>query len=164
VAGGWPAYYARLPGPFRVEAWERSMDQHNLDLAQWSAAELPPNYGVASDDMTSNVLASLGHEAAPAGVGPIFLSPTLTGAGRALVREKEIDFIVVDERMSRELPADGEYFEDDPNAGLYRVPIPARDLDKFNRIPGLSRIFDDGTMVVYAVAGSLYRVSRAKTS
>jgi hypothetical protein len=58
--------------------------------------------------------------------------------------------------MSQQLPADGSYFADDPHAGQYRSPIPARDLDKFNHIAGVSRIFEDGTMTVYSLAGSLY--------
>lgn len=161
VAGGWPAYYARLPGSFRVEAWERSTDQHNLALAAWVAKELPPNYGVASGFDTANLLTSLGHEAAPAGVGSLFLSATFSPSARELVRDKRIDFIVVDRRMSQQLPADGSYFADDPHAGRYRFPIPARDLEKFNQVAGVSRIFEDGTMTVYALAGSLYTTTES---
>jgi hypothetical protein len=161
VAGGWPAYYARLPGPFRVEAWERSTDQHNLALAAWAAKVLPPNYGIASDFETANLLASLGHETAPAGVASLFLSAKFSPAARALVREKRIDFIVVDKRMAQQLPADGSYFADDPDAGRYRRPIPIRDLEKFNQIAGVSRVFEDGTMTVYALAGSLYTTSES---
>jgi hypothetical protein len=156
VAGGWPAYYARLPGAFRVEAWERSIDQHNLDLAAWAAKDLPPDYGVASDYQTASLLASLGDEAAPPGVGPLFLTANFSASARKLVRDKRVDFVVVDRRMSQQLPADGSYFADDPHAGQYRSPIPARDLDKFNHIAGVSRIFEDGTMTVYSLAGSLY--------
>jgi hypothetical protein len=156
VAGGWPAYYARLPGTFRVEAWERSIDQHNLDLAAWAARELPPDYGIASDYETASLLASLGHEAAPPGVGDLFLSANFSSSARKLVRDKRVDFVVVDKRMSQQLPADGSYFADDPRAGQYRSPVPVRDLDKFNHIAGVSRIFEDGTMTVYSLAGSLY--------
>jgi hypothetical protein len=159
VAGGWPPYYARLPGAFRVEAYERSIDQHNLDLAAWAANELPPEYGVASDFETANLLASLGHEAAPSGVADLFLSAKFSPSARKIVRDKRIDFIVVDKRLSQQLPADGSYFADDPRAGRYRAPIPTRDLDKFNDITGVSRVFEDGTMTVYALAGSLYTAS-----
>jgi len=164
VAGGWPAYYARLPGSFRAEAWERSVDQHNLDLAAWAARSLPPNYGVASVYVTGTLLTSLGHESAPSGVAPLFLTPHFAASTRRLVRRKRIDFIVVDGRMSEQLPADGSYFPNDPNAGRYRAPIPRRDLTKFNGVAGVSRIFEDGTMTVYALAGSLYRTTKASKS
>jgi hypothetical protein len=164
VAGGWPAYYARLPGSFRVEGWERAVDEHNLELALWAAKELPPNYGVASDFMTANLLSSLGHLSAPANVAPLFLNSKFSPSVRKLVREEGIDFIVVDNRMSKQLPADGLYFEIDPRAGEYHRPLPAIDLEKFNNVPGVSRIFEDGTMTVYALTGSLYTTSRSGDS
>jgi hypothetical protein len=159
IAGGWPPYYALLPGGYRVDAWERSVDEHALDLALWARRELPPNYGVASDFVTSNLLASVGHEAAPSGVAKLFLTPRFEKSARTIVSHEKIDFIAVDDRWSQELPADGSYFANDPNADHYRSPIPPRDLDKFNQIAGVSRIFDDGKLVVYALAGSLYRTS-----
>jgi hypothetical protein len=58
--------------------------------------------------------------------------------------------------MASQLPADGSYFDDDPSAGRYRMPIPAKNLDKFNGVAGVSRILEDGTMTVYALVGSLY--------
>jgi len=36
------------------------------------------------------------------------------------------------------------------------MPIPAKNLDKFNGVAGVSRILEDGTMTVYALVGSLY--------
>jgi len=104
VAGGWPASYARLPGAFRVEAWERSTDQHNLDLASWVAKELPPGYGIASDFETANLLSSLGHDAAPSGIAALFLDPRFSPSARNLAREKRIDFVVVDQRMASSSP------------------------------------------------------------
>lgn len=164
IAGGWPPSYALLPGPFRVEAWERSIDQHNLDLAQWTATELPPNYGMASDFVTASLLSSLGHQGAPQGGAALFLTSHFSPSARKLVHDERISFIVVDRRISQQLPADGYYFADEPRAGQYRSPIPARDLDKFNHIAGVSRVFEDGTITVYALAGSLYTTSGSEGS
>lgn len=164
VAGGWPAYYARLPGGYRVDAWERSVDQHTQQLASWAKNELPPNYGVASDFATSNLLSSVGHEAAPSGVAKLFLTSRFSASARKIVREEKIDFIVVDHRWSEELPADGSYFANDPKADRYRSPLPVADLDKFNHIAGVSEIFNDGTIAVYALAGSLYRTGGTSKS
>lgn len=119
IAGGWPPYYARLPGPYLVEAWERSIDQHNLALAQWAATELPANYGMASDSVTESILGTLGHQSGPQGVAPLFLSSKFSPSARKLVHDKGVSFIVVDKRISQQLPADGSYFTDDPRAGHY---------------------------------------------
>lgn len=159
IASGWPPYYARLPGNFRVEAWERSIDEHNLALAQWAATELPPNNGVASDFVTASLLASLGHQAAPQNVAGLFLTDTFSPSARELVRKEGIAFVVVDERVARQLPATGYYFSDDPRSGEYTSPIPTRDLTKFNNIRGVSRVFEDGDITVYALVGSLYTTS-----
>lgn len=158
VAGGWPPAYARLPGPFLAEAWERSVDQHELDLANWAATRLPPDNGIASDFTTSSVLASIGHQAAPDNIASLFLSKGFVPSARAVVRQQAVTLIVVDKRLSDQLPADGSYFSDDPHAGAYRSPIPAGELSKFQSVSGLSQVFDDGTMSVYDVVGSLYTV------
>ena len=160
IAGGWPPSYARLPGSFRVEAWERSIDQHNLSLANWAATELTANNGVASDFVTASLLASLGHQAAPQDVAALFLTNKFSPSARTLVRDERIGFIVVDSRISRYLPESGYYFSDDPRNGDYVMPFPARDLGKFNAIPGVSRVFEDGVITVYALAGSLYTTGK----
>ena len=57
--------------------------------------------------------------------------------------------------MTQQLPAEGSYFEDDPLAGHYAKPLPSAALSKFDAIPGVSRIFDDGVIVIYAMQGSV---------
>ncbi len=162
LAAGEPPYYARLPGPYRVVAWERSIDQHNLALSRWAAAELPAGFGVASDANTESMLTSLGHLAGPAGVAPLFLSRGYSAAARSVVLKDRIVFVAVDRRIAHQLPATGYYFTDDPRAGRYRSPIPVGDLTKFNHIAGVSRLYDDGTIVVYDLTGSRYAVRRRR--
>ena len=156
LAGGWPPYYARLPGPFRVAAWERSVDEHNLMLSQWTADHLPPDSGVAADEWTAGMLAALGHEAEPSGVAKLFLATKFSEAQVNLVERERISFIAVDTRMSQQLPAAGYYFSDDPASGSYATPIPVASLEKFNFVPGVSRLFDDGTLQLYDLVDSLY--------
>ncbi len=162
VAGGWPPFYARLPGAFKVEAWERSVDQHNLELANWAATDLTPDNGVASDFVTASILASLGHQAAPTDVASLFFRDHVSAALIRLVASQKITFIAVDLRLADQVPADGYYFTNDPRQGSYKSPIPLRDLTKFGSIPGMSRVFDDGTIVVYDVVGSAYDPPKAK--
>jgi hypothetical protein len=153
IAGGWPPYYARLPGPFLVDAWERSTDQHNIAASQWVVDELPPDYGIASDIFTEGILSSLGHQADALIVAQLFESPDYTEADREFVRTYQISFVAVDRRITEQTPADGVYFSNDP-VGFYSKPIPKANVSKFDRIPGVSLIFSDGTISIYELIGS----------
>jgi len=156
IASGWPAFYARLPGPYLVSAWERSVDQHNVSAAQWVADALPRDQGVASDYSTEAVISALGHQADVQGIAGLFLTLKYSSSQGALARSKRVSYIAVDRRVSQQLPATGYYFKQDPERGLYSTPLPAQALDKFEKVPGVSRIFDDGTIVIYQIIGSAY--------
>jgi hypothetical protein len=156
IAGGSPSYYARLPGPFKVSAYERSVDAHNLDASAWAAQTLSPNNGVASDIFTESMFSSLGHQAYVLGVANLFLTPTYGNADQRLVKEKRITLVVTDERTTEQLPAAGNYFSPDPRQGRYKKPLSRTDVNKFNDVPGISRIFDDGTIVVYDLRGAVH--------
>jgi hypothetical protein len=149
IAGGWPAYYARFPGPFLAGAWERSVDAHNLQLGGFVASKLPSNLGLASDFITASVVAALGHEDDVEGVATLFVTGSLTPADIRLIRSRKISFIVVDARIAHAFPLDGSYFQD--SGGSYSSPIPSADLDKFDHISGVSCIYSDGTLSVFDV-------------
>jgi hypothetical protein len=154
IAGGWPSYYARLPGPYLVSAYERSVDQHNLDAAAWAAEKLPRGGGVASDDFTESMFSSLGNQAYQRNLAGLFLTTSYTAADRSLVKNRRITYVVADKRITEQLPAAGFYFSPDPHQGNYKKPLARASLDKFNSVPGASRVFDDGTIVIYDVAGA----------
>jgi hypothetical protein len=156
LASGWPTFFARLPGPYEVSAWERSVDHHNLDTAQWFADFVPPDQGVASDFLTEAFISALGHQAEPYGIAGLFLPLRYSSAQGNLARNKRISFIVVDRRITEQLPAMGYYFQYDPMSGLYSTPLPKRAITKFDGIPGVSRVYDDGIIVVYEIIGSEY--------
>ena len=107
IAGGWPSYYARLPGPYRVSAYERSVDQHNLDAAMWAATALPRGGGVASDDFTESMFSALGNQAYQRNLADLFLTTSYTKADRSLVRDKRITYVVADKRITEQLPGFG---------------------------------------------------------
>jgi hypothetical protein len=154
IAGGYPNFYARLPGPFLVSGWERGVDEHNLDLTAWMATRLTPDNGVASDFFTSQMISALGDQRGKRNIADLFLSSKYTSADRTIVKIHRVVFVVVDTRISQQLPAAGFYFSDDPGNGLYSSPIPKADLTKFESIPGVSRVFSDGTILIYDLTGS----------
>jgi hypothetical protein len=154
IAGGLPSYYARVPGPYRVSAYERSVDSHNVDASVWAADNLPHGGGIASDDFTESMFSSLGYQSYQRNIATLFLSSGYTAADRALVRQKKLTYVVADKRITEQLPAAGFYFSPDPHQGNYKKPLPSQTINKFDDIPGVSRVFDDGTIVIYDLAGA----------
>jgi hypothetical protein len=100
------------------------------------------------------MFSSIGRQAYVLGVADLFFSPRYTNADRRLVHRKQLTFVVADRRITEQLPAAGFYFSPDPRQGRYKKPLPASSIDKFNTVPGVSRIFDDGTLVVYDLEGA----------
>jgi len=154
ICGGYPNFYSRLPGPFLMSAFERSVDDHNLDVSAWMAATLTPNNGIASDFYTAQEVAALGHQLNKKGDADVFLTLHYTAADRGLIRQYKVSYLVIDKRMTELLPTSNFYFARDPAAGFYRAPLPRAVINKFNYVPGVSLIFNDGTISVYALDGT----------
>ena len=66
-----------------------------------------------------------------------------------------VQYLLVDLRLSTQLPAGGSYFPDDPQQGRHTAPIPRRSLTKFDGVPGIDRVYDSGDIVIYDVQGVL---------
>src|ERR1035437_6619621 len=160
VAGGilstWPPYPGKLPGPYNVSAYDRSTDQRTIALGLWMAKELGGSNNFAADHRESLIVNAISGDqyiSKPAG---LFESETYTPADGSLVRMNKVKYIIADYRMTQELPADGAYFLNDPLSGYYSKPLPLATLNKFDHIAGISRVFDDGAIVVYGLVGSRY--------
>jgi hypothetical protein len=159
TAVSWPAFYARIPGPYLLGARDRTVDQYDLTAAEWASAHLVHGSVIAADITNSQLMDSLGHQSEPKGYISAFL---LIGSGISPAMERQIkaqkiQFVLADQRITAGVPVAGEpIFFSDPFAGHYRKPIPVSSLDKFNSIVGVSRIFDDGPIVIYDLRGSIY--------
>jgi hypothetical protein len=154
IAGGYPNYYSRLPGPYLVAAWERSIDSHNLTAASWVRTSLRSNAGLASDFFTAQTLSALGHKYNRKNTAGLFLTSQFTSADFEILRTSHVRYVVVDKRITTMLPNVGYYFAADPARRFYSKPLPRIAIDKFNSIPGVSRIYDDGTIIIYDFLGA----------
>ena len=68
------------------------------------------------------------------------------------IRAAQIDYLVVDLRISQSLPTLGVYIETGEYEGRGRTePVPAAALEKFAAVPGVDRIYDSGTVQIYDV-------------
>jgi hypothetical protein len=153
LANGWPPYWERLPGSYQVAGSERSVEPEVTNTARWALAALGFGNRLAIDFGSYPVLGSYGDQNPIGDVAYLYTSPGYTQADAAQAQVQALRYIWVDQRLSQSLPAYGQYFPVDPNAGKYKHPLPAADLDKFNHVPGVDRIYDSGNIVIYELPG-----------
>jgi hypothetical protein len=153
LVNGWPPYWERLPGPHQVAGSERSVGPEEIATARWALTMLGPGNRFAADSGNSPIIGSYGDQNPVLDVGFLYTSPAYTPSVIAEVQAQAIRYVLVDQRLSQSLPVSGQYFPIDPNSGRYTHPLPLADLTKFNDVPGVARIYDDGNIVIYDLDG-----------
>jgi len=150
----------RQPGPFLVGGEARAISPQGLAAAQFAASKLPPGSRVLVDRPNSTLISSYGYLDRVSGsiegisVTRVFTSKRFDAIDQRVISNDEIDYIVVDRRLTHEPPAGGYYFEStEPDANTYESPLDLAALRKFNRLRGLSRIFDNGAIAIYDTSG-----------
>ena len=93
-------------------------------------------------------------------LAPVFFSRNLSADGEKLLpydmmllRRGEVEYLVVDHRLTRALPKVGVYYDlQEPGAYRHDRPIPRAAFAKFDRLRLVSRVFDSGDIVIYDVS------------
>jgi hypothetical protein len=80
----------------------------------------------------------------------LFFDRQLTTYDRSLIRTADIRYIVIDTRLAKGLPLYGTYIA----SGEPQSRLTLAELDKFDSIPGVRRVYDNGPISVYEL-GSL---------
>lgn len=157
LVNSWPPYWERLPGGYQAGGVERSVSPEGVDAAMWTLTALGPGNRFAADVGNGPLLGSYGNQSIVLGVSFLYDSADVTSSDEALVQALSIEYVLVDLRLSRQLPVSGAYFPVDINgAQHYAHPLPIAYLEKFNAIPGISRIYDSGNIIIYSLKGSEY--------
>jgi hypothetical protein len=146
----------RLPGPYHVAAEQRSIDPLTLDTAAWTLTYLGPGNRIIADRTQGKVMGSLGAQFPVrfAGTPQVMFAPAITSIELNVLRREQIRYVVVDLRISRDLPVVNVYFDvTEPDAGQHTVPFPLPALEKFDGLDGVTRIYDSGDIVIYDVRG-----------
>lgn len=159
LANGWPPYWERLPGPHQVAGFERSIGPEEIATAQWTLTALGPGRRFAADIGIYPALIGYGDQNPLQNIGFLYLGPTYTPAIAQAARAQAVQYILVDQRLSQSLPASGSYFPGytTPVSGDTMTgngPIPLPHLTKFNHVPGVSRVYDNGDIVIYDLQGA----------
>ena len=154
VAGSSPQ--TRLPQPYLPAAESRSIDHQGVMAAAWARDVLGPDNRMVGDRIQTNLMGAYGTQRMivnlndQVSVSGLFLRPELSKEDRSLISDMRIRYLVIDRRIAGALPILGYYIEKwEQLIFQYTPPIDIAVLDKYNRIPGVSRIFDSGDIVIY---------------
>lgn len=148
---GWPPFWARLPGPFLVSGFERSVEAENKAAALWMDRSLGRGHRIAADFGTSVLLGSYGRQTPVYGMQHLFLSSEYAEKERAQACQAGIKYIVIDARLSEQSPASGAYFLGEKPPIPYDTPINKAHLRKFDGALGVDRLFDSGEIQIYEI-------------
>ncbi len=146
-----------IQGRYKVGADDQSIEPMGVATALWTKAWLGPGNRFTSDRINRLLLASYGRQDARLAVsegvdaGRVFRAETLSSDEYWALAKGDIDFLLVDMRLSTALPVLGFYFE--PWEPKSTAPLSPAALLKFNRIDGVTRIYDNGFIVIYDVRG-----------
>ncbi|MET0967179.1 MAG: hypothetical protein ABWZ02_12310 [Nakamurella sp.] len=150
----------QLPGPYLISADARSIDADNLAAADWMAENLPANSNIYADRVSGLLAAAVGnqftvrHLSTGVDASPLLLDPDYTADDVDLIRRANLDYLIVDTRLSQGLPHLDVYIETGEFEGRTRTaPVSAAALQKFASVPGVDRIYDNGSIQIYDLRG-----------
>lgn len=149
-----------LPGPYRVSADARSVEPQGVDAATWARAFLGPDNRIATDRVNKVLMGAYGEQYVVNGasdhidVSAIILEPQVNDYVIEMLRRGNIRYVIVDRRLSTGLPVVGVYVEEgESDAFHHTTPVDPATLVKFDGLPGVTRVFDSGDIVIYDVLG-----------
>jgi hypothetical protein len=146
-----------IQGRYKVGADDQSIEPMGIETARWTRTWLGPGNRFVSDRINRLLLAGYGRQdvrlTVPKGVdaGRVFRAQKLDADEYWALAKGDIDFLLVDLRLSTDLPVLGFYFE--PWEQKTTTPLSAAALLKFNNVDGITRIYDNGYIVIYDVRG-----------
>jgi hypothetical protein len=149
LVAGWPRDL-RLSLPYRIEANGRVLEPQGTTAARWSNAHLGTGVHVLTDPSNAR-LALAGGQVAFAGGNPnlndILRNEALDPWMVIEIRRIGARYVVMDRRRIADDQMYGNYFTSRPaeRAGLY----PASSYEKFERQPGVSKVYDSGDIAIY---------------
>lgn len=146
-----------IQGRYKVGADEQSIEPMGIETALWTKRWLGPGNRFTSDRINRLLLAGYGRQDARVAVadgvdaGRIFRAEQLDSDAYWALANGPIDFLLIDLRLSTALPVLGFYFE--PWEPRSAAPLSAEALLKFDHIEGITRIYDNGFILIYDVRG-----------
>jgi hypothetical protein len=152
LATGWPPWWERLPGRYATDGFESGITADGIAAATWTRQGLGPGHRFAADYISNLLLGSYGGQDPVNGVSQLYCGPTWTLVNDYQARQQAIRYLLVDLRLSTHRPPIGQYFTS--QSPQCPMPIPRDYLTKFDAVPGVSRLYDSGNIVIYELPAS----------
>lgn len=146
-----------LRGPYRVAADQQSIEPMGIETSLWTKEWLKAGNRFTADRINRLLLASYGRQDARVYIvegvdaARIFEAKELGPDDLYALARSDIDYLLVDLRLSSTPPVLGFYFE--PWQAQEGTRLSGVALLKFNDIKGVTRIYDNGWIVIYDVRG-----------
>ena len=80
-------------------------------------------------------------------ISQLYSTPTWSRAVATYANDNQVEYVETDTRLTKSLPPAGTYFPGDTN--LATSTIPPANLTKYNKIQGVAKVYDDGTIAIY---------------
>jgi hypothetical protein len=146
-----------IRGRYRVAADQQSVEPMGIETARWTREWLGAGNRFTSDRINRILLAGYGRQDVRVRIvegvnsARMFEAETLGPDEFWALARSDIDFLLVDLRMSTAPPVLGFYFE--PWQAQQGKPLSGTALLKFNDVKGITRIYDNGWIIIYDVRG-----------
>jgi hypothetical protein len=147
LANGWPPFWERLPGPHQVSSFESSVGPEEIAAAYWTQAYLGSGNRIAADAGIYPVLLGYGDQNALQDISFLYATPTWSPPVANQAVQDQVQYVLTDNRLTQLLPLNGTYFPGDTTP--VSKTLPAANLNKYNHIGGVARVFDDGNINIY---------------
>ncbi len=151
---GWP-WDSQLAKPLQISADGRTISSPPLGVAEW-AAERAPQGRFAATTADGGLLLEPGGRVAISGSSPdvedILAEEALSGWELPLLRRNKLRYVVADRRVAAADSLRGYYFARKGSAAARLLPKSV--VAKFNRVPGIARVYTNGTITVFDLKGA----------
>lgn len=155
VVLGWSSDLV-LAKTFEISAGGATLRPEGVVAAQWAGKALGPGHRFAADASNARLLGAYAGEFAIAGTNPdvqaVIRDPRLDGWHVRLLRQYRIPYVLVDRRRVSEDPLAGYFFTTDSSPRAWLLTFDRKSVEKFDRQPAASRLFDSGDIVIYNVS------------
>ena len=146
-----------VPSRYLVSADAASVEPMGIDAARWSGEWLGPHQRFAADRIARLLLAVHGRQQVSTTLhhgydaGQLLTSETLGPTERDMLHRLELDYILADLRLTTGRSLVGTYFDGGLSDQMLSGPPSPKAFLKFNDVPGVHRVFDNGYAVIFDV-------------
>jgi len=161
-----------VPAKFQVSADSASIEPMGIRASQWTKQWLGEGKRFAADRVNRLLLSGYGRQLVSTtlkhkfDVGVALVSSQFGKEEQQVLERIGIEYLFADLRLTTGKPVVGAYFDGAAADHMLDAPPQADSFLKFNSMPGVNRIFDNGYSLIYDVrafnigSSSLKQVSR----